>query len=195
MTLQPSAISRRDVLSMAGVLGVALAAPGFAQSSAAPLLTQVDLAVIAEIADIIVPATDTPGAKAAGVAEFARMMVSEWFVLAERQRFLSELHAFQQQATTQHGKAFLELSAREQQTLVGSVLESAERRAPASKEKPPFIVLVKRLTVLGYYTSEIGAAEELELNLVPGKYEPCARSGPDTHAGSTGFRNATFSAT
>lgn len=186
--------SRRDILSMAGMLGIALAAPACAKPLAPPLLTQSDVALIGEIADIVIPATETAGAKAAGVAEFARMMVNDWFIEEEQQRFLAGLRAFEQEARRLHGSDFLKLSAQQREAMVGSALTAAEARTAGANEKPPFIVLVKRLTILGYYTSKIGATEELDLNLAPGRYEPCAQAGADVHAGSTGFRNPTFSA-
>ena len=188
-------VSRRDLLSMAGMLGIALAMPTGARSLSPALLTESDLALVGEIADIIIPATNTAGAKAAGVIQFAGMMVSDWFIQEERQRFLRGLRAFDKQAETLYGSGFLTLSAQQKQALVCSVLTAAETRTAAVSEPPPFIVLLKRLTVLGYYTSKIGAAEELELNLTPGRYEPCAHTGPEVRAGSTGFRNPTFSAT
>lgn len=192
--LQGSTVSRRDFLGLAGLLGVALAAGGCARSLARPPLSESDVALIGEIADIIIPSTDTAGAKQAGVAEFARMMVSDWFVEEEQVRFLSGLRAFEKEVARRHGNTFLRLSAPQQQEMVRSLLAAAEIRTSGSNDKPSFIVLVKRLTVLGYYTSEVGAAEELDLNLAPGKYDPCAQVGPDVRAGSTGFRNPTFCA-
>jgi hypothetical protein len=192
--LQRSTVSRRDFLSLAGILGVALVGGGCARSLSRPLLSESDVALIGEIADIIIPSTDTAGAKQAGVAEFARMMVSEWVVEEEQGRFLAGLRTFDNEAARRHGNTFLHLSAPAQQEMVRSLLAAAESGTAGSNDKPPFLVLVKRLTVLGYYTSEVGAAEELDLNLVPGKYDPCAQVERDVRAGSTGFRNPTFSA-
>jgi hypothetical protein len=186
--------SRRDILSMAGMLGISLAAPTWAKPPAPPSLKQSDVALIGEIADIIIPATETAGAKTARVAEFARMMVNDWFIEEERQRFQTGLRAFEREAKRLHGSDFLNLSARQREALVSSSLAAAEASTVGPNAKPPFIVLMKRLTVLGYYTSEVGAAEELELNLAPGKYEPCAEAGPAARAGSTGFSNPKFSA-
>jgi hypothetical protein len=40
-----------------------------------------------------------------------------------------------------------------------------------SDEKSPFFFKLKQLTVLGYYTSEVGGTKELSYNPVPGSYE------------------------
>jgi hypothetical protein len=190
----PPMVSRRDLLGAAGMLGVALAMPVRAKALAPALLTDADAALLGEIADIIIPATDTGGAKAAGTAEFARMMVSDWFVEEEQQRFLAGLREFEKESRRVHGGEFLKLSGEQREAMVGSVLATAEARTAGPNGRPPFIIVMKRLTVLGYYTSEIGASEELELNLAPGRYEPCAPAGPLVRAGSTGFSNPDFSA-
>jgi len=187
-------VSRRDLLTAAGMLGIAFAMPVGAKALAPPLLTDADVALLGEIADIIIPVTDTGGAKAAGVAEFARMMVSDWFIEEEQQRFLAGLGEFEKETRRLHGGEFLKLSREQREAMVGSVLATAEATTAGPNEKPPFIIVMKRLTVVGYYTSKIGASEELELNLAPGRYEPCAPAGPDVRAGSIGFGNPNFSA-
>ena len=192
--LGSSAMSRRDILGLAGFLGVVLVLPSCSSEAANDMLSAADTATVAEIADIIIPATVTPGAKAAGVGEFTKMMVADWFDDAERERFMTGLRTFEADAVRKFGKAFANLSVTQREELIGSALAAVEARPLDKGEKPPFILLMKRLTIVGYYTSEIGASEELELNLVPGSYDGCGHMGRDSRAGSTGFRNASFSA-
>lgn len=190
---RPQAPSRRDLLGLAAILGVALVKPAWGQGASVVQLTPAEMDLIGEVAEVIIPTTDTPGAKAAGVAEFARMMVCDWFAPEEAERFVSGLRGFSTASQRRFGKNFLALTPEQKHDLVGGVLGLAEA-APTGSGKPPFIVLMKRLTIAGYYTSEVGASEELDLNLVPGIYDPCAHAGPDTHAGSIDFRNPAFSA-
>jgi hypothetical protein len=44
----------------------------------------------------------------------------------------------------------------------------------ASATRAPFVVLMKRLTIFGYYTSELGATTELRQQMAAARYEPAA---------------------
>src|SRR6058998_1865311 len=47
--------------------------------------------VVDAATDQIIPASDTPGARAAGVAAFIDKMLSDWYTAEERERFMSGL--------------------------------------------------------------------------------------------------------
>lgn len=208
-------LKRRDVLQLAGMLGVSLILPGCTPIKADFSLSQSEVDFMSEISDVIIPATDTPGARQANVGEFARMMVADWFDEQERKRFVTGLGICRADLKSRFGRELADLSGAEKVEAVASILTPAEKRladvpkeavksAPASPTgpsaspmtaKPPFIIVMKRLTVLGYYTSEIGASQELELNIVPGRYDSCAHEEPGMRAGSIlGLRAPTFSA-
>lgn len=208
-------LKRRDVLQLAGMLGVSLIVPGCTPIKADFSLSQSEVDFMSEIADVIIPATDTPGARQANVGEFARMMVADWFDEPDRKRFVTGLGICQADLKSRFGREFADLSSAKKVEAVAAILNPAEkqlanapkvavRNAPANPTgptappmiaKPPFIIVMKRLTVLGYYTSEIGASQELELNIVPGRYDSCAHEEPGMRAGSIlGLRAPTFSA-
>ena len=214
-SLEQGQPKRRDVLQFAGMLGVSLIVPGCTPINSDVPLSQSDVDFMTEIADIIIPATDTKGAREAEVGEFARMMVADWFDEQERERFVMGLGLCRADLESRYGRRLGDLSAAEKEQAVASILVPAEthaadaptgadRSAPtnpagssatAAMPKPPFIIVMKRLTVLGYYTSEIGASEELELNLIPGHYDSCSHEEPGMRAGSIlGLRSPTFSA-
>ena len=46
---------------------------------------------VAAVAELIIPETDTPGARAAGVGEFIDLIVAEWYTEEQRARFLAGL--------------------------------------------------------------------------------------------------------
>jgi hypothetical protein len=182
--------SRRDMLKLAAFLGVGLIAPAARAAMAAsdpwPAAAR---ALIAEVAETIIPATDTGGARAAGVPAFVEMMVSDWFDPAERANFMDGMMAFADDAAARHGKPFADLDDAQKNAWFGEQLAAAEAvmAAPASsggRARTPFAVLMKRLTVYVYYTSELGASVELRLDMVPNEYVPDAPFKPGDRADS-----------
>jgi glucoside 3-dehydrogenase (cytochrome c) hitch-hiker subunit len=167
-------ITRRSLLRLGAILGVCLAFPQAA--TAVEAFNAGDEALIADVAEIIIPATDTGGAKAAGVPAFITKMVGEWFEQSERDNFVRGLRAFDAAAISRYGKRFLSLAGNDRVAHVEAELRRAEAPQSAGLDRPrsPFILLMKRLTLFGYYTSEVGASVELMLNLVPGEFIPSA---------------------
>jgi hypothetical protein len=130
--------------------------------------------LVASIAEHILPQTDTPGARAAGVDRFIDAMVADYHRPEERERFLAGLADVNACATRAHGRAFLRLDAARQR----DVLEVLDREAfsPGNGQAAaqyPFMRTMKELAVLGYYTSEIGATKELRYVRVPGRFDGC----------------------
>ena len=122
------------------------------------------------IAELIIPETDTPGAIEAGVPAFIELMVTDWLDDDGRRAFFSGLESLEVYCSNQHRHSFLDCSA-EQRT---QALQHAER------EDSAFFARIKQLTVVGYYTSEIGATQELRYNPTPGRYDgdyPLAKVG------------------
>ena len=129
--------------------------------------------LVTVISELIIPETDTPGAKTAGVNEFIDKMLTDWNTAEEKKHFLSELNNIDETSDKMHGAAFLDLD-RQLQT---SVLEQKEQEANSTPipdtEPSPFFHMMKEYTLIGYYTSEVGATEELIWNHVAGRYDGC----------------------
>jgi hypothetical protein len=134
--------------------------------------------LVAAIADTILPDTDTPGALKAGVPDFIDLMVTFWLDDADRASFQSGLDDFAQQTIRAQGTSFDMLLPAQRLNWLKTVQADAWSKRGAGIA-PPFFLWIKRLTVFGYYTSEVGATEELTYNLVPGEYQPCAHLGTD----------------
>ena len=113
--------------------------------------TAAEGAIVSRIVDLIIPATDTPGALAAGVPQYidnvAAANPARRGVIGEGVIWM-EAHS-----RSLHGKAFLELAADQQISL----LTSAEDDVEGAR----FFRAMKDLTVDGYYTSYPGLVEEL----------------------------------
>jgi hypothetical protein len=177
-------ITRRQALRRtAGLLGGVISAPvwtSFLSGCAAPgddwspvVLSPDQVDAVRRIADVIIPETDTPGAAAAGVHRFIDSMVGEGFLEEDRQHFMQGLADLDARCQDRYGAPFVDLSLEEQRA---EVAEMDDRvfgpDAPeVDLDDPPFFRIMKELVIVGYYTSEIGASQELKINLVPGRYD------------------------
>jgi hypothetical protein len=136
--------------------------------------------------DQIIPATDTPGAKGARVNEFIDVILTEWADAEERNNFLDGLAGVDKQTNDLFGKNFVDASPAQQVTLLRSMDESvATQRTrrmrhgntiPEERDKQlrgEFFNVFKGITVHGYYTSEIGFSQELNLQIIPGAHHGC----------------------
>src|SRR6266436_10287201 len=145
--------------------------------------------------DQIIPATETTGAKEARVNEFIDVILTEWANDEERRNFLSGLADVDKQSNTLFGKNFADSSPDQQLVLLRSLDEAAAvaRAAREAREAPPpiwepagrdrrseedFFTVFKKMTVHGYYTSEIGFTQELKLQIIPGAQHGCIKAGP-----------------
>lgn len=179
-------INRREALRRVALLcGGALSAPtvagilsgcqtGSAGSWSPATLSDHQNELVVAISEHIIPATDTGGARAANVNRFVDAMLTDGFLDEDRERFLAGLDEVDAEAEAQHGAPFLDCADDEQIALVEAWDEAAfGPDADFDPEAPPFFRTIKELTVFGYYTSEIGATEELRFDPVMGRYDPC----------------------
>lgn len=133
-----------------------------------PALDDAQLHKVATIAELIIPETDTPGAIAAGVPEFIQRIVTEWYTPEERGAFVIGLDDIDAESHARFGVPFLQLSNADR-TAVLRAMESG--KAATDRGHGRFFGQIKELTVLGYYTSEVGAQSELVYRPVPGAYD------------------------
>lgn len=182
---EPNDISRREALRRVGVLlGGVVSAPtvagvlsgcerGTGTDWSPQTLTAEQNQMVDTIAEIIIPTTDTPGASAANVNRFIDALVGESYLPEDRDRFLSGLDDVNARCEKRYGASFVDCTSEQQLALVGALdSETFGADAPApDPENPPFFRMLKELVVVGYYTSEIGATEELKTNVVPGYHD------------------------
>ncbi|MFZ6010595.1 MAG: gluconate 2-dehydrogenase subunit 3 family protein [Bacteroidota bacterium] len=138
--------------------------------------------LVSQVAEIIIPKTDTPGAIDTGVPSFIDLIVKDCYAKEDQDRFINELQAFDEEAKKAHGDAFIELSPEKQLEFVKKLHDEAINAERNTSPPPPrpFILMMKELTMLGFFTSEDGATKVLQYNPVPGAYKGCI---PLTEAG------------
>ena len=136
--------------------------------------------LITVIAELIMPETDTPGAKAAKVNEFIDLMLEDWFTVAERNHFFKGLIDLDARAKKKYSTKFVECAIEEQTTILKKLekdtLSHRNYNSPGDNQNSilkPFFDQVKELTLIGYFTSEIGATQELKYYVATNNYDGC----------------------
>ena len=125
--------------------------------------------LLSALVDQIVPATDTPGAAEAGVPQFIDKMLTDWYDAEDRDALLAGLAEVDARAD---GGSFVGLAEDARAALVAEM--DAEAYAPRPEDAPPATPpfrQLKELTLAGYYTSKIGATQELQWLAAPGRYD------------------------
>lgn len=184
-------IDRRELLKRAAyVMGAAISTPamlGILQGCSAKksgtnwtptFLTAAQAALVEEVAEILIPRTDTPGAKDVGVPAFIDTMLANTYPTKDQNRYLTGLEEFESQSKAKHGKSFVELDLGQRESLVREFHERAIAAAARddsedSRDNRPFILMTKELAMLGFFTSEVGATQVLQYVAVPGPYRGC----------------------
>jgi gluconate 2-dehydrogenase gamma chain len=172
----PYLIDRRTLMAGAILLvgGTLAGFPGevLAQSAGAPrFFTPDEFALLEEISGIVIPRTDTPGAREAGVPGFIDALMADW-ASAERQ---GQFRALLAEIDAQAGGLLALPEAARIEAIRAH--DAAAFAAPGGTWRK-----FKELVVTAYYLSEPGATQELRYELSPGVWEAAVPVGPDTRA-------------
>ena len=167
-------IRRRELLRAIGVAMVASHYPAFVkwayagaheseepapprpQSYRPQFFSSEEFARIERLADLIIPSDDTPGAREAGAAEFIDFMVAH--DTEQQQPMRAGLAWVHEQSAGRFTRPFLELSEAQQVSLLEPLAYEAKYREGEEVGRE-FFRRVKELTVMGFYSSEIGYRE------------------------------------
>ncbi|HMN46022.1 MAG TPA: gluconate 2-dehydrogenase subunit 3 family protein [Povalibacter sp.] len=182
-------MNRREALQQAAwLMGGALSAPALMgilngctakpEANWQPVfLTSAQAALVGEVAEILIPRTDTPGAKDVGVPALIDRMLEAVYPKQDQGRFLAGLDEFDSQARAQHADDFLHLERNvriEHVRAVTAAAMAAERvHGGPGPFARPFILMTRELTLLGYFTSQAAATKVLQYNPAPGPFRGC----------------------
>lgn len=173
-------MNRRDALQHVALLfGSMISAPAMAGAlgektyfgESVPVNAEQE-AFLSELADVIIPTTSTPGAKAAGVEKFIVRVMRDCFPKEDQEKFYAGLTQLNTDSRTAFGKSFVELDGSQKIQAVKSLTTSNK----------DFFLRMKELTVTGYFTSEIGATKAMEYLPIPGRFEGCVPLKPGQKA-------------
>jgi hypothetical protein len=127
--------------------------------------TNDEYSMIEQLADSLLPKTSTPGALEVQVPVFVDMVVQHCVAPTDQQSIKKGLQQFNEEA----GGKFASLSKEEKTKLVQKTDEAAFKD-DASKA---WFRVVKKLSLIGYYTSKEGMTSALNYVKVPGDYKAC----------------------
>lgn len=178
-------MNRRDAIKQTSlILGSAVSAsvamgvlngcqPSYAIDWEPSFLSKDQAILVGEIAETILPQTETSGAKALHLDEFVDLMLKEVFTAKEQTAFTTGLAELAQKCETTSGKSFLDCTAEERLDFLQKE-EIALREKSAGASGKPTLLQLKELTLVGFFTSEYVGKEVLNFQPVPGKFEGCA---------------------
>lgn len=189
---------RMATLMGASVLGPRLLAAsldGKNSADGAPAFDARELALLDEIGDTIIPATDVPGAKAVGIGAFIAMMVRDCYGPPNQATFKEGLPKIANAFASRFGGSFLTGSPANR-TILLSELDAEQKRFTAETRRqraalvpPPedeeplhYFRMMKELTILGYFSSELGCTKALRFAEVPGRFDGAAPYKKGDHA-------------
>ncbi len=160
--------------------------------------TAANIALLDEIGETIIPATSTPGAKAAQVGEFMKVMITDCYTEAEQNTFTAGMATLEYACKKINGKSFMDCTEQQRHdflvTLEKEAKEYNKKRDEINKTRkeahdkankdlpwkdqkefawnpPHYYTMMKQLTLSGYFSSKTGATEALRYLPVPGKYD------------------------
>jgi len=150
-----------------------------------------NIALLDEVGETIIPTTNTPGAKATKIGEFMKLMVTDCYTEAQQKVFADGVAGLNEACKKANGKSFMDCTADQRKSFLVSLEKEAKEfnkqrddkekdaREKAKKDMNPdyvggpshYYTMMKQLTLLGYFTSEIGSKQALRLLPIPGKYD------------------------
>lgn len=172
------AISRVALLLGGTVLGAELFLSGCKAQTASTsaLFSDTDVSFLDEIAETILPATDTPGAKEAKVGEFMMRIVQDCYEEPEQAVFLGGMKLVESNCIEKFGTPFMKCTPEQRLELL-TELDQEQMLYQEEKtggEPPHYFRMMKELTMWGFFSSEVGATKVLRYLEVPGRFDGCA---------------------
>jgi gluconate 2-dehydrogenase gamma chain len=132
-------------------------------------LSDAQLALVAAIADTILPRTDSPSATDVKVPAFVNVIVADFYTDAERGTFAAGLDAIDAHVKSR-GAPFGQLDPPGR----GAAIESIEAMTDRRTEPARTYWHLKDLVIYGYFTSEPVSKNVLKVEVMPGKFEGAA---------------------
>lgn len=170
------AVQHISLLLGGTILGASAFISGCKSSGAKDIaFTAENVSFLDEVAETILPATKTPGAKAAKCGELMKIMVTDCYEEKDQKTFLEGIDKLKERSEKEFNKDFLELSPEQRHDLLVKLdAEQKEYTKNRKADDPPhYFRLMKELTLLGYFTSEIGCTQARRYVETPGRWDPC----------------------
>jgi hypothetical protein len=178
-------MNRRDAISRVALLlgGTVIGAEFFLNGCASPDkkvgtsvdFTPDDITFLDEVAETIIPQTDTPGAKAAKVGTFMTVMVKDCYDEKNQKIFLEGMNKINDASKKKFEKGFMTVTPDQRKELLTEIDKEMKdyHKNKKKEDDAHYFNQMKQLTLLGYFTSKEGATQALRYVAVPGRYDAC----------------------
>jgi hypothetical protein len=183
VSMAAETMNRREAISATALLmgGTMVGAQAFLTGCkpSAPkegLFSTDDLALLDEVGETILPTTEgSPGAKAAKISEFMKVIVTDCYSEKEQKVFTEGLVKLNKASQQMQGDDFMVIGAEKRELLLVALLEQAEKYNESKTDGEPvhYFTMMHELTNWGYFSSEPGATQALRYIAVPGRWEGC----------------------
>jgi len=137
------------------------------------ILTQDQMDFVEELCEMIIPKTDTPGAKDALVHRYVDEAVANYFTAKERAIFLNGVMQIDNLAKEKDGKVFAETSMENRTAIMDALFADAEATKGSGNGDPHMIIAFRDFVKHAFFTSEVGATQVLKYDPVPTRYDGC----------------------
>jgi hypothetical protein len=176
-------MNRRDALSRVALLlgGTIIGGtvflegckPGDKKYGTSESFTPEDIAYLDEISETIIPTTNTPGAKAAKVGTFMTVMVNDCYDENDQKIFKEGMGKLNAASDKKFNSGFMDITPAQRTELLTEIDKEQTRYTKEKKKEDPnhYFRMLKELTLIGYFTSEVGATQALKYLPVPGRYD------------------------
>jgi hypothetical protein len=192
-------MDRRELLKMIAVLtgGAVVGSEFFLTGCTAggktdAEFTAANMALLDEVGETILPATSSPGAKAAQVGEFMKIFVTDCYPTDSQDAFTRGINELDEACKKMHSKRFMDCTPEQRHDLLLSLEKEAREFNDTQEEKDKnrreelktqgkeddfaasprhYYTMMKQLTLLGFFTSKAGATQALRYEPVPGRYD------------------------
>jgi len=136
------------------------------------LFSDTDINLLDEVGEVILPRTElSPGAKDVKIGLFMKSIVTDCYSTKEQDTFKKGMKELDRISSNVFHRNFIELDPNEKYGLIAKL--DKETRDNKENESLHFFVMMKQLTIWGYFTSEQGATKALRYNQIPGKFIGC----------------------
>jgi hypothetical protein len=134
-----------------------------------------DIAYLNEVANTILPETSTPGAKAAMVGQFMTVMINDSYEEKDQKIFHEGMKKLNDLSEKTYDGSFMKINEKQRHELLVKLDQEQKEYMKTKKKEDPshYFRMMKELTMLGYFTSEIGCTKARRYIESPGKYEGC----------------------
>ena len=134
-----------------------------------------DISYLDEISNTILPDTSTPGAKAAKVGQFMTVMINDCYEEKDQKIFHDGMDKLNDLSKKTYDNSFMKINGQQRHDLLVQ-LDKEQKEYMKNKKKEessPYFRMMKELTLLGYFTSEIGCTKARRYVETPGKFDAC----------------------